>query len=108
MTSSRDPEELKHVWVEWRNAVGPNVKEMFEEYVAFENEAAQLNNFSDTAAMWLDNYESADFKKQIQSLWEQIKPLYLQIHAYVRYHLRKTYGDIVSERGPIPAHLLGK
>jgi hypothetical protein len=37
-----------------------------------------------------------------------VKPLYLQLHAYVRRELRKKYGeDIVSKDGPIPAHLLG-
>ncbi|MFQ5792088.1 MAG: M2 family metallopeptidase, partial [Acidobacteriota bacterium] len=34
--------------------------------------------------------------------------LYLSLHAYVRSRLRNTYGtEVVPERGPIPAHLLG-
>src|SRR6185436_10856135 len=38
----------------------------------------------------------------------QVRPLYLSLHAYVRKKLRETYGpDVVPERGPIPAHLLG-
>lgn len=80
---------------------------MFKDYVDLSNEAARLNNFTDTAQYWLDGYEAADFKEQIQGLWEQVKPLYLQFHAYVRHQLRKKYGDVVSEKGPIPAHLLG-
>lgn len=108
LTNSRDPKELQHVWIEWRKAIGPKVKEMYQEYVELSNEAARLNNFTNNADYWLDNYETPDFREQVQSLWEQIKPLYLQIHAYVRHHLRKKYGDVVSERGPIPAHLLGR
>lgn len=43
-----------------------------------------------------------------ETLWQELKPLYLQLHAYVRRELRKKYGeDIVSKDGPIPAHLLG-
>src|SRR5207248_2029455 len=41
-------------------------------------------------------------------LWQQVRPLYVSLHAYVRKRLRETYGPAaVPERGPIPAHLLG-
>lgn len=108
LETSRNPDELKHVWLEWRNAVGPKCRNLYNEYVNLSNEAASLNNFSDTSEYWLYDYEDSNFKEQIQSLWEQLKPLYLQIHAYIRFKLRQKYGDIVSERGPIPVHLLGE
>lgn len=108
LKSSTDPDELKHIWVKWRDAVGPKVKSLYKEYVELENESAKLNNFTDNADSWLDSYEAEDFKEQINALWEQLRPLYLQIHGYVRFQLRKKYGDVVSEKGPIPAHLLGR
>src|SRR5208283_4571681 len=41
-------------------------------------------------------------------LWNQLQPLYLSLHAYVRGQLAKKYGpNVVPARGPIPAHLLG-
>lgn len=107
MQNSNDTEELQHVWIGYRNAVGRNQKNTFNKYVKLMNEAAQLNNFQDAAHMWLDVYEVPNIKTQLESLIVQIKPLYLQIHAYVRFKLREKYGDIVSESGPIPAHLLG-
>lgn len=107
LTKSQNPEELKHVWVEWRKAVGPHCKHLFKEYVDLSNEAARLNNFTNNAEYWLNDYEDPQIRQQIESLWQQLRPLYLQIHAYVRFQLRKKYGDIVSEKGPIPAHLLG-
>nr|CAH7745202.1 unnamed protein product [Callosobruchus chinensis] len=55
----------------------------------------------------LNGYEDPHFKDKIQNIYEQLKPLYLQLHAYVRFKLRQKYGDVVSETGPIPAHLLG-
>jgi peptidyl-dipeptidase A len=48
------------------------------------------------------------FAKEVDRLWEQVKPFYLSLHAYVRKRLRETYGEkIVPKDGPIPAHLLG-
>ena len=38
--------------------------------------------------MWLKPYESDDFKAELEHLWQQLKPLYEQIHAYVRRKLR--------------------
>ncbi|XP_021941995.1 angiotensin-converting enzyme-like [Zootermopsis nevadensis] len=65
-------------------------------------------DFTDTAEYWLKDYESPDFRDQVSRLWDQVQPLYLQIHAYVRRKLRETYGEkLVTRRGPIPAHLLG-
>jgi peptidyl-dipeptidase A len=41
-------------------------------------------------------------------LYEQVRPLYASLHAYVRRKLREQYGaSVVPEKGPIPAHLLG-
>ncbi|KAH1028894.1 angiotensin-converting enzyme [Dendroctonus ponderosae] len=107
LSTSRDPEELKHVWLGWRNAVGAKCRGLYKQYVDLSNDAAKLNNFTDTSEYWLNDYEDANFKASVQSLWKQLQPLYLQIHAYVRTKLRQKYGDIVSERGPIPVHLLG-
>jgi peptidyl-dipeptidase A len=60
------------------------------------------------AEYWLSEYE-LDNEDQFATLWTQVKPLYEQIHAYVRGKLRQKYGkDVVSAKGPIPAHLLGK
>jgi hypothetical protein len=44
LRTSRDPDELKHVWVEWRKASGEKCRGMFEHYVALSNEAATLNS----------------------------------------------------------------
>lgn len=62
---SRDPEELKHIWVEWRKASGEKVKSLYPKYVELANAAARLNNFSDYAAYWMKDYETDDFPEQI-------------------------------------------
>ncbi|CAB3376655.1 Hypothetical predicted protein [Cloeon dipterum] len=105
---SRNHEELRHIWIEWRRNSGEKVKETYKEYVTLKNKAAKLNDYADNAALWLGNYETEDFRDQISALWVQLKPLYQQLHAYVRRHLRLKYGEeVVKAKGPIPAHLLG-
>lgn len=43
------------------------------------------------------------------SAWAfQIKPLYEQLHAYVRAKLMDAYPSLISPTGCLPAHLLGK
>ncbi|GLH09200.1 Angiotensin-converting enzyme [Gryllus bimaculatus] len=108
LTHSRDANELRHAWVEWRRSSGEKCRGLFERYVALSNEAAALNNFTDMSEMWLEPYEAKDFRDQVRELWEQLRPLYEQLHAYVRRKLQEQYGEAeVSRDGPIPAHLLG-
>lgn len=107
LRTSNDPDELKYIWTQWRNKTKES-KKQFKEYVDLVNEAARLNNYTDYSEQWIDEFETKDFREQIVNLWEQVKPLYLQIHAYIRQQLRLKHGDnVVSEKGPIPAHLLG-
>lgn len=41
-------------------------------------------------------------------VWEQIRPLYEGLHAYVRRKLRDYYGpDRINRIAPIPSHILG-
>lgn len=69
----------------------------------------RILDYTDNAEFWIRGYEVNDFRPQMERLWKQIKPLYLQIHAYVRRKLWERYGSsVISRKGPIPAHLLGK
>jgi len=48
------------------------------------------------------------FEADTDRLWGQVKPLYDELHCYVRGRLRQHYGkEKVPAKGPIPAHLLG-
>ena len=55
--------------------------------------------------MWRSQYDMPpdDFAKELDRLWDQVRPLYLSLHAYVRARLREKYGDAVPANGPIPA-----
>lgn len=109
MAGNRDPKRLLEVWNGW-NAVGAPMKNDYQKLVALSNEGARELGFADTGALWRSKYdmEPAAFAAEVDRLWEQVKPLYLQLHAYVRWKLREKYGDAaVSANGPLPAHLLG-
>jgi peptidyl-dipeptidase A len=73
------------------------------------NKGARELGFRDTGAMWRSKYDMAPeaFPAEMDRLWNQVRPLYLSLHAYVRAKLREKYGDVVPASGPIPAHLLG-
>ena len=108
LANSRDPAELQYYWEQWRAASGQQIREMYGQYVDLYNEAAELNGFDDASLMKVDPYESDTFKEEMGETWEGLKPLYQQLHAYVRHKLSKFYGsDVVPDSGPIPAHLLG-
>lgn len=108
LSQKRDYDLLSQAWTGWRDVSGKQVRDKFKRYVELTNEAAVLNNYTDAGEEWLDPYEDPTFKDEIEQLWQEMKPLYQQLHAYVRRKLREVYGeDKVGKRGPIPAHLLG-
>ncbi|GFT09102.1 angiotensin-converting enzyme [Nephila pilipes] len=108
LTKSRDYDELTHVWKAWRDAAGKPIREKYLRFVNLSNEAARLNGFPDTGDMWREAYESDTFQEDLERLWDQLKPLYEHLHAYVRRKLIHVYGnDKIKDDGPIPAHLFG-
>jgi peptidyl-dipeptidase A len=108
LRTSTDPAKLLDAWRGW-HTISPPLRPLFQRYVELGNKGARELGFSDMGAMWRSNYDMpADaFPPEMDRLWEQVKPLYLSLHAYVRWKLREKYGDLVPASGPIPAHLLG-
>jgi len=68
----RDPEELKHIWVEWRKASGEKIKSLYPKYVELANTAARLNNFSDYAATRLMIFLSKSVRSSAASFNEAL------------------------------------
>uniref|UniRef100_A0A8D8VR32 Angiotensin-converting enzyme n=2 Tax=Cacopsylla melanoneura TaxID=428564 RepID=A0A8D8VR32_9HEMI len=108
MGTSRDAAELAHYWKQFRDKTGRLVKNKFARYVKLFNEGVALSKYKDAGEYWLRIYDQPNFKDTIESLWNQVKPLYKELHAYVRRKLLVKYGpEVVFEKEPIPAHLLG-
>ena len=108
IATSRDEKELLDLWRGWHLISRP-MKTDFQRYVSLANKGARELGFADNGAMWRAKYDMAPdaFAKELDRLWEQVRPLYVSLHAYVRWKLREKYGDVVPAAGPMPAHLLG-
>ena len=108
MAESRDPKQLLDAWNGW-HAISRPMRQDFARYVGLANKGAKELGFQDNGAMWRSKYDMSpdDFAKELDRIWDQVRPLYLSLHAYVRTRLHEKYGDMVPATGPIPAHLLG-
>lgn len=108
LARSRNESELKREWEGWQT-ISPPMKSDYTTFVELSNKGARELGFADTGAMWRSKYDMPPdaFAQELERLWNQVRPLYLELHAYVRMKLRQKYGSVVPEKGPIPAHLLG-
>ncbi|XP_048835406.1 angiotensin-converting enzyme 2 isoform X1 [Brienomyrus brachyistius] len=117
MAQSTDYYERLHVWEGWRVEVGKKMRPLYQDYVELKDEAAKLNGYADYGDYWRGNYETNDDGKysytrdelmsDVRRIYQEIMPLYKELHAYVRSKLHLTYPGHISEAGGLPAHLLG-
>jgi peptidyl-dipeptidase A len=64
--------------------------------------------YADMGAYYRSWYEQDDFEEDVKRLFDELSPLYDQLHAYVRRKLRTIYGsDKFPSEGHIPAHIFG-
>lgn len=108
MAQSRDPKELLTAWTRWRT-VSPAMKANYARFVELGNEGARSIDFADMGELWRSGYDMppAEFEAETERLWQQVRPLYEQLHCYVRGRLAKKYPNDVKDTGTLPAHLLG-
>ena len=108
LAKDRNLARLRDVWEGW-HTISPPFKKDYVRFVELSNKGAKELGFADTGAMWRSRYDMPpdEFARELDRLWEQLRPLYLSLHTYVRSRLHQKYGDAVPAEGPIPAHLLG-
>jgi peptidyl-dipeptidase A len=109
MNQSKDYDELLEYWVGWRE-IAPPMRDKYARFVELSNEGAKEFGHADLGALWRSKYDmsASEFEADTARLWDQVKPLYDELHCHVRAKLGEHYGaDKVPQSGPIPAHLLG-
>jgi peptidyl-dipeptidase A len=109
LATSRDPAELLDVWQGWYR-ISPPMRARYTRFVTLANAGAKGFGFRDVGALWRSGYDmpADSFVAEVDRLWNQLRPLYLQLHAYVRARLADKYGaSTVPPGGMIPIHLLG-
>ncbi|XP_036030683.1 angiotensin-converting enzyme 2 [Onychomys torridus] len=117
MATSTDYNERLWAWEGWRAEVGKQLRPLYEEYVVLKNEMARANNYKDYGDYWRGGYEAEGAEgynynrnqliEDVERTFQEIKPLYEQLHAYVRTKLMDTYPSYINPTGCLPAHLLG-
>jgi len=109
MDTSRDPNELKDLWVGWHK-VGAPMRQRYARFVELSNQGAREIGFKDVGAMWRAGYDMPpeQFSAELDRLWEQVRPLYLSLYTFVRARLSQHYGPgVVPPDKPLRADLLG-
>jgi peptidyl-dipeptidase A len=109
MRRSRSWDELLDVWVGW-HTISTGMRGDYAELVDLANAGAREIGFHDVGELWRSGYDMspAELERETDRLWAQVKPLYDDLHCYVRGKLQERYGkERVPDGKPIPAHLLG-
>ena len=109
LAESRNPDSLLDAWRGWQT-IGVPMRDRYARFVALANEGARAMGFADAGAMWRAGYDMPpdSFVVVVDKLWQEVRPLYVQLHAFVRRRLVARYGPkLVPPGGMLPVQLLG-
>lgn len=109
IAKSRNYEELLDAWRGWHDIGGP-MREPYRRFVELANEGAQALDYHNLGIMWRAGYDMSpeEFDREAERLWQQVKPLYDELHCHARAELAEVYGEERVPAGePVPAHLFG-
>jgi len=109
LATSRDSRELGDAWQGWHGIARP-MRAKYTRYVELANKGAREIGFADVGSLWRSGYDMppADLEADVERLWGEVKPLYDELHCFVRARLEDRYGkEKVPRGGLIPAELLG-
>ncbi|RZZ86374.1 M2 family metallopeptidase [Pseudoxanthomonas winnipegensis] len=109
LAHSRDYDAQLQAWSGWHDAATP-MRARYGQFVDLINEGARDIGFADAGEQWRSGYDMApgEIAAQTDRLWNQVKPLYQQLHCYARTRLEARYGMRGQvDGGLLPAHLMG-
>lgn len=109
LAKSRNPTDILNVWTGWHK-VGAPMRDRYARFVELSNQGARELGYADTGVLWRAGYDMTpeQFSADLERVWNQVEPLYKELHTYVRRKLIEKYGAAAQRAdGMIPAHLLG-
>lgn len=110
LRDSRDYATQLDAWTGWHGVAAP-MRNDYTRFVTLVNDGARNLGYADAGQMWRSGYDMpADrIAAETDRLWQQVKPLYQQLHCYARGKLNAKYGQGKGETAGrmLPAHLLG-
>jgi peptidyl-dipeptidase A len=105
----KSPKEAFTAWQGWHNAFD-GMRAKYARFVELANQGAREAGFADLGELWRSQYDMAPaaFEDDVERLWQQVQPLYSELHCHVRAQLEKKHGKkAMGSDGTIPAHMLG-
>ncbi|HEV2866155.1 MAG TPA: M2 family metallopeptidase, partial [Allosphingosinicella sp.] len=98
MGTVRNPAQLQEMWTSWNNNVGSPMRQDYARMVEIANAGARELGFEDTGAMWRSKYDMSpqEFEALTERLWQEVQPLYQELHCFVRAGLNRRYGNSVQ------------
>ena len=110
LAKSRDYDAQLDAWQGW-HTISPPMRKDYIRFAELVNTGAKEMGFADAGEMWRSGYDMSPVELAAESdrLWDQVKPLYEQLHCYARGKLEATYGADKGQvtGGMLPAHLMG-
>ena len=110
LRNNRDYDAQLDAWRGWHTISQP-MRDDYTRFVELVNTGAGELGFADAGEMWRSSYDMspAELSAETDRLWNQVRPLYEQLHCYAGTRLDATYGP---DRGHVdgrllPAHLMG-
>ena len=108
LAKNRDWDADLEAWTAWHNVARDSRKD-YVRFADLANEGARDMGYANAGDMWRAGYDmsAADFRKETDRLWGQVKPLYSQLQCYARGKLDAKYGAKMPKDRSIPAHITG-
>ncbi len=108
LKEKEDYDELLTAWDRWRT-ISPPMRSQYARYVELGNQGAQQIGFDDLGHLWKSRYDmpADQFEGEVERLWNEVRPLYEDLHCAVRSKMAKRYSGKIDEAGPMPAHVFG-
>ncbi len=68
------------------------MRKRYARFVDLSNQGAREMGFKDTGVLWRAGYDMPpeQFSADMDRLWDQVRPLYLSLHTYVRAKLSRS------------------
>ena len=109
MATSHDPARLREVWEGWHTVSDPDEEGLRPLHRAGQPSARRNWDLPTRARSGARSttWRQMRSRRNSTGFGSRCGRCIVSLHAYVRMKLRAKYGDIVPEKGPIPAHLMG-
>lgn len=107
METTDDPASLLQLWLKW-HAVGQGLEPDYRRFVELSRAGAKSLGFADVGEIWRAAYDMPPgaMAGDVERLWADVKPLYVQLHCYARAKLAAAYGtEVQPSEGPIRIEL---